>query len=334
MSEALLRRWYSKRPPPLLLQPLAALYGAITRRRRQRLSAVAAPLAVPVIVVGNISVGGTGKTPLVIWLVEHLREWGWRPGVISRGYGARAPVYPYRVRADGDARACGDEPLLIVQRTGCPLMIAPQRRDAAQALIDSGEVDVLVADDGLQHYRLARDLELCVVDGARGLGNGALLPAGPLREPAQRLHEVDWVVVNGGLEADLQGWRDPALPVVQMQLTLSKAINLQGGDVRALTAFAGQRVHAVAGIGHPPRFFEALRGQGIDVIPHGFPDHHAYSADDLAFGDTLPVLMTEKDAVKCRGFAQAQWWQVPAVAELSAADTARMKQSLQRLRKA
>ncbi len=333
MSAALQRRWYSKRAPPLLLQPLAALYGALARQRRRQLSATAEPLSVPVIVVGNISVGGTGKTPLVIWLVERLREWGWRPGVISRGYGARAPVYPYRVRADGDARACGDEPLLIAQRTGCPLMIAPRRRDAAQALTDSGEVDVLIADDGLQHYRLARDLELCVVDGARGLGNGALLPAGPLREPAQRLREVDWVIVNGGAADDAQPWRDPSLPLLQMQLTLSSAITLQGGEVRPLTAFAGQRVHAVAGIGHPPRFFEALRAHGIDVIAHAYADHHAYSAAELAFGDALPVLMTEKDAVKCRGFAQAQWWQVPVAAALSATDTARMKQSLERLRK-
>jgi tetraacyldisaccharide 4'-kinase len=333
VSQTLQRRWYSKRPPPLLLQPLAAIYGAIARRRRQHLSATAVPLTVPVIVVGNISVGGTGKTPLVIWLVERLREWGWHPGVISRGYGARAPVYPYRVQADADAAACGDEPLLIVQRTGCPLMISPQRRDAAQALIDSGEVDILIADDGLQHYRLARDLELCVIDGVRGLGNGALLPAGPLREPPGRLREVDWVVVNG---ADAQGegrlWDDPALPRLSMRLAPSSAIQLTDGVAQPLQTFAGQCVHAVAGIGHPPRFFDALRAQGIDVIAHAFADHHAYQPADLAFGDTAPVLMTEKDAVKCRGFAQDNWWQVPVDAVLSAADTARMKQSLDRLR--
>lgn len=326
MKHALLQRWYSPRPAPMLLRPLAAVYGAIAARRRRRLSNAAVKPALPVVIVGNISVGGTGKTPMVIWLVEHLRTWGWRPGVISRGYGAKPPSVPFTVTPSGRAGECGDEPLLIARRTGVPVMIAPDRTAAAQVLIDSGEVDILVADDGLQHYRLARDLELCVVDGARGLGNAALLPAGPLREPPQRLREVDWVVVNG------DGWADDALPLLRMQLALSQAWSLDGAGACAVTAFAGRRVHAVAGIGHPQRFFEALRSQGIEVIEHAFPDHHAYAEADLVFGDKLPILMTEKDAVKCQGFALHDAWQLPVTAQLSDADAARMKQSVDQLR--
>lgn len=318
------QRWYSDRPAPLVLRPLAAMYAGLSRRRREALKLSAQPqrLPVPVIVVGNISIGGTGKTPFVIWLVEHLRAWGYKPGIVSRGYGARAPHYPFEVTPHTAAGFCGDEPLLLARRLVVPLVVAPDRLAAARCLLEKHPVDVIVSDDGLQHYKLPRDLEICLVDGARGLGNGALLPAGPLREPASRLREVGLVVVNGG------GWRGEAAQHVDMFLRMEQIASLSTPTQRqALAAFAGQQVHAVAGIGNPARFFSQLRTFGIEVIPHAFPDHHAYSASDLEFGDALPVLMTEKDAMKCAAFANAQHWFVPVDAELSPADTALVRKS-------
>jgi tetraacyldisaccharide 4'-kinase len=206
-----------------------------------------------------------------------------------------------------DPAQVGDEPALIAIRTGVPVAVGANRPAAARLLLDEG-VDVVIADDGLQHYALARDVEVCVVDGARRLGNGRLLPAGPLREAASRLGEVDFVVCNGG---------QPRANEIPMRLVADAAVSLAGDAMRKpLAAFAGCRVHAVAGIGHPQRFFDTLRGFGIDVIGHSFPDHHRYVSSDLAFGDDLPVLMTEKDAVKCRGFAGANRWAVPGAAEL------------------
>jgi tetraacyldisaccharide 4'-kinase len=197
---------------------------------------------------------------------------------------------------------------------------------AARALAARGDDDVDVADDGLQHYRLARDLEIGVVDGARGLGNGALLPAGPLREPPARLRELDLVVING------DGWDDTTLHPLRMHLHARRAVRLDGGEAKSVDSFRGQTVHAVAGIGHPPRFFATLRAAGIDVREHAFADHHRFTAGDLAFGDALPLLMTEKDAVKCTAFAQPHWWSVPVDAQLTAADTRRVQESVARLR--
>ncbi len=321
MKAWLERRWYTN-SRPLLLLPFAALYGGVARARRLRLQAQAPRLPLPIIVVGNISVGGTGKTPLTIALVEALRAWGWRPGVISRGYGGRAPRYPWTVDGDGDPLHSGDEPLLIARRTGCPVVVDPDRIAAAQALLGQG-VDIVVSDDGLQHYRLPRDVEICVVDGQRGLGNGALLPAGPLRESAMRLAEVDLIVVNGG------GWRAATTtPQVAMQLQLGDAINLRDGTRRALADFRGERLHAVAGIGHPPRFFEALQQQGLQLQQHAFADHHRYRPGDLQFGDEAPVLMTEKDAVKCRSFATARQWAVPVTARIDETDWQRVRECI------
>lgn len=326
MKSWLEARWYASSAPPSLLLPLSRLYGALARKRRDRLARGATRLPVPVIVVGNISVGGTGKTPFVIWLVERLREWGFRPGVISRGYGGRAPAYPFRVTPDSDPAHGGDEPLLIARRCACPVVVDPDRNAAAQALIAQGHVDVIVADDGLQHYRLARDLEICVIDGARGLGNGALLPAGPLREPPARLHDVDLVVVNG------DGWDDATVQPLRMQLSAGQAWPLAGGAQRALVSFTGQAVHAVAGIGNPSRFFDSLRAAGIVVHEHAYADHHRYAAAELVFNDELPVLMTEKDAVKCLRFARPGWWALAVHAQLSPLDAARVQQSATRLR--
>ena len=318
--------WYTDGPAPAVLRPLATLYGSLASARRRRLQARAQHVDAPVIVVGNIAVGGTGKTPLVIWLVEQLRAWGWRPGVVSRGYGARPPRLPCEGLPESDPAECGDEPVLVAQRSGVPVVIAPDRVAACRTLLAHGNVDIIVSDDGLQHYRLARDLEIGVVDGARGLGNGALLPAGPLREPPARLRELDLVVVNG------DGWSEPGLPLLRMRLQADLLRKLAGEERSDLVAFAGQRVHAVAGIGHPPRFFATLRAADIEVIEHAFADHHRYRPQDLHFGDALPVLMTEKDAVKCRPFAQAHWWTLPVSAAFDAADADRVQESVALLR--
>lgn len=326
MASFIERRWYADAPPPALLKPLAALFGAVAANRRARLQAQAPRLDVPVIVVGNISLGGTGKTPFTIWLVQRLQEWGFRPGVISRGYGARAPHYPYRVRPDSRPTEAGDEPLLIALRTGVPVMIDPDRVAAARALIASGEIDMVVADDGLQHYRLARDLEICVVDGQRGFGNGALLPAGPLREPQTRLQEIPLVVVNGGNLRLAHPGR------IDMHLQADLAVPMLGGEGRALSTLRGQTVHALAGIGHPTRFFSMLEHLGVKVIAHAFSDHHALIPEDISFADGLPVLMTEKDAVKCRAFAGSQHYAVPVSAQIDAAGLALVQQSCARLK--
>lgn len=312
MRKWLERRWYYG-TAPAWLKPLSSLYAKVADSRSEQARAEVASLPVPVVVVGNISVGGTGKTPFVIWLVEQLREWGCTPGVISRGYGGRAKAWPQIVRADSDPRLVGDEPVLIASRLGCPFHAGPDRVAAARALLKSNpEVDVIVSDDGLQHYRLPRALEICMVDGRRGFGNGWRLPAGPLREPPGRLDSVGLVVVNGGSR-----YPECRAPVIGMQLGVQQAVPLGGGAAVALERFRGRRVHAVAGIGDPSRFFASLTRYGIELVMHPFPDHHAYSAKDLQFEEALPVLMTEKDAVKCRGFADERLWSVPAVPQVA-----------------
>lgn len=318
------RRWYSQEEaPPSWLLPLSWLFGAVARARRERQQPQARSAAVPVIVVGNIAVGGTGKTPFVIWLVERLREWGMRPGVISRGYGGRAPRYPWRVTGRTPVSESGDEPLLIALRTAVPLMVGADRVAAARTLADQAEVDVLISDDGLQHYRLARALEVCVIDGRRGLGNGALLPAGPLREPPSRLKEMGLVVINGG------GYDAGHPAQITMDLRAVEAVALTGGPALHLDRLRGQRVHAIAGIGNPARFFDSLRARGIEVIEHPFSDHHAYVAQDIQFLDGLTVLMTEKDAVKCRTFAGPLHYAVPVRAHIDEAGTALVRALVQ-----
>jgi tetraacyldisaccharide 4'-kinase len=276
---------------------------------------------VPVIVVGNIVVGGAGKTPLVIALIEALRQRGWKPGVVARGYDGSANS-PRLLDAQPDPTVVGDEPALIRVQTGAAVAIGADRVAAARLLLAEG-VDVIVADDGLQHYALARDVEVCVIDGVRRLGNGHLLPAGPLREPETRLHEVDFVVCNGG---------EPRAGEIPMRLALASAISIaHPGRRMPLARFSGQHVHAVAGIGHPARFFDALRAQGIEPIEHPFPDHHRHAVSDFDFGDDHPVLMTEKDAVKCATFTREHWWRVPVTPELPATffddAAARLRQS-------
>ena len=310
--------WYDGSTPPLPARMLSALYGAVTALRRKayrkRWLRSRHP-GVPVIVVGNITAGGTGKTPLTIALVERLRAEGWTPGVASRGHGREDEATPRWVEAGSDAAQVGDEPLLIARRTAAKIRVDRDRLAAAQALVAAG-CDVIVCDDGLQHYRLARDIEIEVQDARRRYGNGRLLPSGPLREPLERAADCAFRVLNLGVVAEDALAAQAGLGEWPMRLQVQVAMPLQGGRAQPLAAFAGQRVHAVAGIGDPERFFATLRDAGIAVVPHAFPDHHAYGPGDFAFGSPLPVLMTEKDAVKCRGFAQPGWHAVPADARL------------------
>lgn len=307
---AIQRLWFAPRLrfAALPLLPLSWLFGAVVaaRRRAFRRGWLASEaLPVPVIVIGNITVGGAGKTPLTVWVVERLRQCGFRPGVVSRGYGGRGGG-PRAVSAASQPEAVGDEALLLAQRLDCPMVVADDRVAAVRHLLALGGVDVVVCDDGLQHYRLRRDVEVAVVDGRRQLGNGRLLPAGPLREPPARLRQVDALIYNGGGHA---GQRMRLLPGDARSLGEPR-------HRRALASFAGQTLHAVAGIGDPQRFFDMLEAGGLSIIPHAFADHHRFRAEDLRFGDARAVLMTEKDAVKCRRFARAEHWYVPVTAQL------------------
>ncbi|CAK9888206.1 MULTISPECIES: tetraacyldisaccharide 4'-kinase [Pseudomonas] len=303
-ADRLLDAWYAGHPALALLRPLEALYRRVVLGKRARFLNGESPsyrAPVPVIVVGNITVGGTGKTPMILWLIEHCRQQGLRVGVVSRGYGAKPAQLPWRVRAEQSAAEAGDEPLLIVQRSGVPLMIDPDRSRAVQALLASEPLDLILCDDGMQHYRLARDLELVLIDAARGLGNRRCLPAGPLREPVERLHDVDAVLYNGATADREDGFAFALQPTA--------LVNLRSGERQGLDYFApGQALHAVAGIGNPQRFFNTLQGLNWRPVPHPFADHAEYSAQALSFTPALPLVMTEKDAVKCRAFAADDWW--------------------------
>jgi tetraacyldisaccharide 4'-kinase len=304
------RIWYQPHPARWLLWPVSLLYDLASRLRRlcYRLGWLRSErMPVPVIVVGNITVGGTGKTPLVVWLVEQLRARGWRPGIISRGYGGHSRLWPREVTPDSDPTEVGDEPVLLAQRLRCPVVVGPSRIDDARQLLAGHGVDIIVSDDGLQHYALHRDIEIAVMDGRRKFGNGMLLPAGPLREHASRLRDVQWVVING---ADGRGTR--------MDLVPDFFARVDGRESQPVSAFRGREVHAVAGIGHPERFFDSLRLAGLKIRPHYFPDHHQFVAADVSFPDNIDVVMTEKDAVKCRAFAGPRHWTLIVQARLAA----------------
>lgn len=312
MLQALSRSWYvDHHPAVLLLAPLGALYGALMKVRSrlyERGLLASCRLPAPVVVVGNLTVGGTGKTPMVLWLVELLACHGWRPGIALRGYGAVPRGGLRRVTAGDDAALAGDEALLLARRSGVPVVAAPDRVRAARCLVEECGCDIVVCDDGLQHLRLQRDVEILVIDGERRFGNGRCLPAGPLREPLSRLAGVDLQVVNGPPGAAVE---------VPMSLTPGFLVALDDpARTRPLADFAGQSVHAVAGIGNPQRFFSLLAGQGLTVTPHVFADHHRFNVDELRFGDELPLLMTEKDAVKCFAFARPGDWFLPVSAVL------------------
>ena len=307
---ALQRLWYGPRWMSLPLWPLAWLFAAVvaTRRRLYRAGWLRAQrVAVPVIVVGNISVGGTGKTPVAGWLARALTQRGYRVGVVLRGYGGRSTHGVQVVTSDGDAREVGDEALVHALSGPHVVVTGADRVAAARRAVAQG-AEVVVCDDGLQHLRLARDYEVAVVDAQRGLGNGQLLPAGPLREPPARLESVDAVVFTerGMPVHPVRVLRRPL--TVAARLSLGDAVNVGSGERRALDSFRGRVVHAVAGIGHPEAFFAALRVAGLEVAAHPLADHAALDPGGLPFPSTATVLMTAKDAVKCRSFAGADWW--------------------------
>ncbi|MDR9497965.1 MAG: tetraacyldisaccharide 4'-kinase [Hydrogenovibrio sp.] len=305
------------------LRPLGALVCRVARQRlkRFRQTPPVSPAPCPVLVVGNLTVGGSGKTPFIQWLGQSLQQKGWRIGVISRGYGGQAEIWPQWVATESDPEQVGDEPVLLAQTLRCPVAVAPDRPQALQCLIDrAGVLDLIISDDGLQHFALARDLEVVVLDGARGLGNGRCLPAGPLREPASRLQSVDWVVSNGTPQPALQAavrshrFHDDrgAGGDVDAQLSLQPAFFYRvrrPQEQVSLATFAEASVQAVAGIGHPERFFQTLRPLVKALDASAFADHHAYRADDFkAFDPQKPLIMTAKDAVKCQTFAEDHWW--------------------------
>lgn len=301
-----------------LLLPLSGLFFVLVALRRalfRRGLLRSERMPVPVIVVGNISVGGTGKTPLVLWLAAQLRAAGYRPGLISRGYGTSSRA-PQAVQPDSNPAVCGDEPVLLAQRGLLPVWVGPERPAVARALLTAHpECDVIISDDGLQHYRLARDFEIAVVDADRGHGNGWMLPAGPLREPPSRLQTVNAMVVRGTVPMS----SDQAIPP-QHTMTLESAglLRVSGdGRVMAPSHFAALRVHAVAGIGNPQQFFDTLLRLGISHTPHAFADHHPFSAADITFDNCDAVVMTEKDAVKCRPIASEKHWMLRVDARVS-----------------
>ncbi|ANW23337.1 tetraacyldisaccharide 4'-kinase [Vibrio coralliilyticus] len=301
-----------------LLWPLSLVFGVISRSRRQAFvsgnkASYKAP--VPVVVVGNITAGGNGKTPVVIWLVEQLQSMGYKPGVVSRGYGAKAPSYPLIVEEQTPTKHCGDEPKLIFKRTATPVAVSPVRSDAVKALLPLG-VDIVITDDGLQHYALQRDIEIVVVDGNRRFGSEQLIPLGPLRETTERLSEVDFVITNGGKAHENEA---------AMTLTPSLAVNLKTREKAPVSQL--EQLVAMAGIGHPPRFFHTLESLGASpVVTQGFSDHKDFEPSEL---QTLAsrgqhLIMTEKDAVKCASYAEENWWYLPVTASFSPQDETRI----------
>ncbi|MCH8542765.1 MAG: tetraacyldisaccharide 4'-kinase [Alcanivorax sp.] len=307
---ALTRAWYAGSPWLLPLVPLGRITASVAGRRLKRFRARAEVPPVPVLVVGNITVGGTGKTPLVIALCRAATERGLKPVVISRGYGAHPPSLPWRVTPDQRPAEAGDEPLLIATATGVPVIIDPQRRRALEAAM-ALTPDLIISDDGLQHYALPRTAEIVVIDAARGLGNGRCLPAGPLREPALRLQQSNWIVFNGGDAGSTDNG-------VGMTLVPDLLTNAVSDEQLSPAAFAARypAVNAVAGIGNPGRFFRSLAAFGLAVTEHAFSDHHAYTPADLTIPGEAPIVMTEKDLIKCQPFVSERVWVLPVTASL------------------
>lgn len=316
--------WYGKSRVVWLLVPLSWLYAVIVAIRRwlYRIGLLqVVKVSKPVVVIGNITVGGTGKTPLVIWLAQSLASRGYKVGVIARGYRGKASTWPQVVTRDSDPNMVGDEPVLVAQQTSAIVVVGPDRAADAHQAIALG-ADIIISDDGLQHYRLQRDVEIVVLDSSRMIGNGWLLPVGPLRESPSRLQQVDLVLVNqrdNSTVAELDSGR-PGYRVVVTQL---RALTTE--RTQPLDALRGQSVHVVTGIGNPQAFLNALINHGLTVIPHVLPDHARFAAADIQFNDTLPVLMTAKDAVKCRKLGvDDRYWVVDAQAVLDDTTTRRV----------
>jgi tetraacyldisaccharide 4'-kinase len=325
LDECVTNAWYSKATWLYLLWPLTLLYRLITVLRKY--AYVIGIFEVyrakkPVIVVGNITVGGTGKSPLVCYLVEALREKGMNPGIVSRGYGADIGKRQVReVFTQSLASEVGDEPLMLKRRLGCRMFVSPSRALAVQA-IENTDCDVIISDDGLQHYALARDIEICVFDGKRFWGNGYLLPMGPLREALNRLSSVSFIVINGSQDQRLPIETDQSVSCFHMSLLADYLASLNHEACMPLAALKNKTVHAVAAIGNPERFFSTLEQAGLNIIRHAFPDHHAYRPEDFNFLKTelsseSPLVMTEKDAVKCQSLSLKNAWYLPVNAHLN-----------------
>jgi len=315
--------WYQDNFIGLCLLPFSMIFNDIARFRRYlyRIGLLKKhKLSVPVIIVGNITVGGTGKTPLTIYIVGQLKQLGYKPGVIARGYGGESEQWPKMVFKDCNPAEVGDEPLVIARHNECPIAVGPDRVATAKLLLEQTDCNVIISDDGLQHYRLERDIEIIVIDGERRFGNGYSLPSGPLREAVSRIREVDFLVCNGGNVEE-----DEFPMVVQGQ----KAINLLSGEQQPLNYFKNKSCYAVAGIGNPQRFFSLLDDAGISYQRHVFSDHHDFTQEDLRFEGTGEILMTEKDSVKCAAFAQKNYWHIPVTASLPGVFTEKLVNKLE-----
>lgn len=323
------KRWYSNQPAPFFLKPLSCLYRFLAEKKKKNdlLQQWQAP--VPVIIVGNISVGGTGKTPVTLYLVELLRSEGYNPGIISRGYKSSAKHFPFDVSKATAASEAGDEPFMLHHKSSCPVVIDPDRPQAAQYLLDNYACDILISDDGLQHYRLGRDIEITVVDGQRGLGNHCLLPSGPLRELPDRLNSVDFVISNGkkaNLDDKIEQYLMTLKPVGFRSVVSNEFIPAEDWAIK--------KVHAVAGIGNPDRFFSTLRDElGLDIVEHPKPDHHTYQQSDFCFTEPLPIIMTEKDAVKVKQLPLVDAWMLEVSACIDDSLKIRLLQALQQMKK-
>ncbi len=326
------RRWYSNQPVPRWLLPLEKLYSCLANKNSAQAKSKQWQSPVPVIVVGNISVGGTGKTPLVVYLIELLRAKGYRPGIVSRGYKSAAPEYPFMITSAATPEQAGDEPYMLYKRCRCPIVIDADRCAAAKLLLEETDCDLIISDDGLQHYRLGRDVEIAVIDGKRGIGNGHLLPAGPLREGQARFDSVDFIVRNGTADESLLAGKSN---LYQMDLTPQRLVNCQKRSVSLdVEGLAGSTVHALAGIGNPKRFFSVLQEQAkVTVLPHAMPDHYKYQPEDLQFGDDLAIVMTEKDAVKVQAFASDSSWYLEVSAQLPDNFSSQLLEKLQTVQK-
>ncbi|MES2604266.1 MAG: tetraacyldisaccharide 4'-kinase [Pseudomonadota bacterium] len=320
MKRWLSEAWYNDSFLVKLLLPLSWLFGAVAVRKRQQALHNQWQAGVPVIVVGNITAGGTGKTPVCVALAQHFIAQGKRVVVISRGYGGYSTQYPVVVTTGSDPAKVGDEPVLMARQSACAVVVDPVRVRAAKLAVAQLQAEIIISDDGLQHYALARTIEIAVIDGARGLGNQLLLPAGPLREPTARLQTVDYVIVNGPLQRPFAA---PIKQQVALQLQPGNLVNLVNGEQLSPAQWlqrhgATRTVHAVAGIGNPARFFASLQQLGFVIMPHAFDDHHAYQPTDLTFAADAAVVMTMKDAVKCQRFASPHWWALDVAAVLPA----------------
>jgi tetraacyldisaccharide 4'-kinase len=314
--------WYQKSKGYLVLLPLSAVYCAINTLQRWLKSPKQNNLSCPVIVVGNITVGGTGKTPLTLYVVECLQKAGYKPAIITRGYGGKATQWPLLVSPDMDPQLVGDEAVLMASRSGVPVYAGADRLASIRQLLKEQDCDVIVSDDGMQHYKLPRDIQIAVIDQARQLGNGWCLPAGPLREPKNCLTQCDFLVLNGANSIALNETESSydygvAVPKFGMQLKGNKLTNLKTKQQKPISEFVGKQLNAISGIGNPQRFFKTLQDAGLNIITtQSFPDHHPFRSSDFQKSDDIITLMTEKDAVKCQYFATDKMWYLPVTATL------------------